>query len=233
MSSLADTDFKDFRSFLLKKQMASNDWLNSNLKKLRAFHGTALSFAIWDHCLRTKAPNQTYFMKETRSDCINSVFAVFTGSRKAANALLRGIIESILRHIYYVDHPIEFQVLMQDEEYMQFRELLQYARKHPILSKTIREGTCLQDLERTYKTSSKYVHAHSLKFMQLSKALEEVEFNQRFFDWYVKKLVNVASNLNLLLILIHHEEFSTMSRDFRRAIMRTISKKNKKILSKT
>jgi len=116
---------------------------------------------------------------------------------------------------------------------MSFRELLQYSRKHPALSNIVREATCLEDLEQTYKTSSKFVHSQSLKFMQLSKALEEVKFNQRFFDWYVKKLVNIASNLNLLLVLMHSEEFRAMSPDFRRAIVKTLNKKNKKMLSKT
>jgi len=233
MANFADTDFEDFKLFLLKKKMTSDEWLTGNLDKLRLFHTITLSFVIWDHCLRRKAPNQKYFMKETRSDCINSVFAVFTGCRKAANVLLRGMIENTLRHIYYFDHPIEFQMLMLDEEHMPFRELLQYSRKHPALSKAIREAACLEDLEQTYKTSSKFVHAQSLKFMQLSRALEEVEFDQKFFDWYVKKLGNIASNLNLLLVLAHSEEFRGMSPDFKRTIMKTMRKKNKKLLSKT
>jgi hypothetical protein len=98
---------------------------------------------------------------------MNSVFAVFTGCKKAANVLLRGMIENTLRHIHYFDHSIEFQMLMLDEEHMPFRELLQYSRKHPALSKAIREAACLEDLEQTYKTSSKFIHAQSLKFMQL------------------------------------------------------------------
>jgi hypothetical protein len=69
--------------------------------------------------------------------------------------------------------------------------------------------------------------------MQLSRALEEVKFDQKFFDWYVKKLVNIASNLNLLLVLVHSEEFKAMRHDFKRTIMSSISKKNKKLLSKT
>jgi hypothetical protein len=31
------------------------------------------------------------------------------------------MIENTLRHIHYSDHPIEFQMLMLDEEHMPFR----------------------------------------------------------------------------------------------------------------
>jgi hypothetical protein len=233
MNDFAEVDFEDFKAFLLDKNITSEQWLVDNLNELRKLHTITLSLIIWDHTFRSRSPHQKYFLKETRSDCIHSLFAVFTGCRKAANLLLRGVIENVLRHLYYFDHPIEFQLIGQNDEYLQLKDLMQYIRKHPALYKTVEETACvLDELEQTYKMASKFVHAQNLRFMQLSKALSEIAFDQRFFEWYVRKFGRVASHLNLLLILLHYEDFKAMNRDYKKVILKTMSKSNKKALSK-
>jgi hypothetical protein len=231
MVSFAEDDFDDFKVFLKQTNIVSEEWMRANLDRLKTLHIITLSFIIWDHHFRNNSPHQKFFLKEARSDCIHSILTVLIGCKKAANLLLRGIIENVLRHLYYFDHPIEFTFITQDEEYISFKDLVAYLRKHPSFRGLIEKCECLEMLQQTYKTTSKFIHAQGLRFMQLSRALKDIKFDQRFFEWYIKKLKVVASNLNLLLVLFHFEDFRSMNPEFKKVVLKILSRKNKKLLS--
>jgi hypothetical protein len=231
MTSFVESDFENMKSFLKKKGIISEEWLKDNQDKLATFHELVSSFVVWNHHLRKKEEHQRYFIGETRSDSINIILAVLSGSKKAVNLLLRGIIENTLNHIYYFDHPIEFQLISINDEYLTFKELISYVKKHPLMAGCLEGTQVLSRLEQGHKTTSKFVHSQSPQFMQNFQSLCEIKFDPRFFDWAVKKFKSVTSDLNILLVLLHYEDFKTMHRDYRKLVMKVITRENKKILS--
>lgn len=231
MADPVETDFEDLKTFLMKIRIISSKWLKQNSSRFKVFHKLTFPFLIWDHCLTHKEPYRRYFVREARSDSIHAVLTVLIGCRKSASLLLRGLIEDILRHIYYFDHPVEFNLLSKYKEYVPFRDLITYVKKHPKLSRLLEKTDCLARLQQVYETTSKYVHAKSEKFMQLSKALDEIKFDQTYFDWHIEQLKLVASDLNLLLVIHEFEEFRVVKGEYRKAILETMSRANKKLLS--
>jgi hypothetical protein len=235
MACLVDQDFEEMKNYLKRRAIIDDEWLDRNQSNLILLHNLVMTFLIWDHNFRKKDDNQRYFIGEVRSDCINGILAVLTGSKKSVNLILRGMVESTLNHFYYFDHPIEYEMLQSgnsNDDYLTFKELTNYIRKHPLMAICLKDTQVLERLDKCYKATSKFVHAQSPKFMQLSKALSEVSFDPIFFEWYVKKFQEVTSDLNVLLVLFHYEDFRAMQRDYRKLIMSQLTKENKVILAK-
>jgi hypothetical protein len=228
MPDFIESDFKDLKNYLLKKSLVNNVWINENEKTLWKMHRIIYSFIIWDYHLPHDGSGRI-FISELVSDSIQTIVLCLNGYTKSVALLLRGIIENILRYIYYYDHPIEFTWL-ESGHFLQIDALINYTKKHPKFNEIPRMLDVLSEIKGQHKTISRYVHAQAVEHMQLTKSIEEINFKHDFFEWYINQLISLGSNVNLILSIFNREEFDNFIKNYQSLIVRRIEANDRKIV---
>lgn len=222
MPDFAAIDLQAMKDYLIKDLKIEEGIVKNISAELKESHQIVFSFLIWDHYFEGVQSNRKVFIAELRSDSVQSIPLSLLGYKKPVALLLRGILENLLRHIYYYDHPIEF-TLLETGHHVTVKDLLIYAKLHPKFAGNKRLIHALTEIDQLYSEISKQVHAQSLDHMQLTKALEELKFDNNFFNWYYKQLKYISALANLLLA-VFHSEYDTFDADFKRLIIRRIKK---------
>jgi len=230
LSNKLNGDFNDLIKFLLTNRLITKEWLKKNLNKIKEIHRIIYSFFIWDYHLSDIDECGRFFIHELRSDSVQTMPLVLMGYNKAVALLLRGIVENALKHIYYLDHPIEFQWLTMGTHFLSLDDLTNYVKKYPRLSVIINHTNVLQEIKQIYSETSKYVHAQSIKYMQLVLSLKDIHYDEKFFNWYVIQLRKIGRIINLLMATIHFNKFKLFELTFKKIILKSIKKEYRKLI---
>jgi hypothetical protein len=130
-----------------------------------------------------------------------------------------------------MDHPIEFGWLSSMEHHIQISELVAYARKHPTLTSIEKKSNVLNKLDQKYKEVSRIVHGQSIRHMQLAKSLEDFYFDQQTFDQQFAQFETITKSVNFLLTVLHYDEFRLFDSGYKKLILSTIERNNKRLLA--
>jgi hypothetical protein len=152
------------------------------------------------------------------------------GLKKAANLLIRSVIENTLKHVYYKDHPIEFKLLNEDNETkISDKELLNYLRNHPLYRKRRNISEVLGFINNVYHEKSKVVHGTSLKYVISIKTISEIK-NRKKLEDMVNDFVKIISYIMTIIIIFHIKQFYKFSPEEKKLILSCIQSKHKQII---
>lgn len=225
-----EKDFEDLKKFLIKKRLISTDEPTEILIDLKHVHKVCYSFALWDHNLAKIKYNGRVFLKEIKSDAIQSIPLLLLGFKKPVSILLRGIIENSLKHVYFIDHPVEFEWLTSKFKYFPtMGDLYDYTKSHPSLKNVIEKIDIVDVLKQKYIKSSMLVHSRDVSHMQLVKSLSSIKRDEEFIKDYKSDLVDVGNVINLMFGQIHKKRFNRFNQFSQETILNCMNRKTKRI----
>jgi hypothetical protein len=154
-----------------------------------------------------KDENKIVFLAEILSDILMVTKLAFLGFENPALITVRRLIENFYNHIYYSDHPIEYEQLnLGKNEYTPIDKLKLYFDVHPIFNES--EDINLKDFNQSlfneYHKLCKIVHSKGISSMNLSKCLQDLTYE---FDinYFVKQLINIELFIIYLTYKFHKE----------------------------
>jgi len=152
------------------------------------------------------------------------------GHKKSTGILLRSIIESSLKHIYFIDHPIEFIWITTRPEYFKsMASLYDYIKTHPLFLDINRQFDIGNELKQKYDKYSKLVHTQNVSYMQLFKSLSNIKRDEQLIKDYETDFVITGNVINLMLGIYHKKKFNGFDRFFKNTVLSCMNRKTKRI----
>lgn len=151
--------------------------------------------------------NKVVFLSEILSDLLTITKLSFLGFENPSQIVLRRIIENFYNHVYYTDHPIEYEHLnLGKNEYMPIDKLKTYFDTHPkfLSGADINLKEYNQSLFNEYQTLCKIVHTKGRDAMNLSKCLKDLTDTFDIND-LLKQVINVELFIIYLTYKFHSE----------------------------
>jgi len=221
------------------------DSLAENGKKIEILLHNLELFDVWERSLKSKFKVvNSKFTPEILMDGYISVHLSCTGLYKQAHASMRLQLESVLRLIYFSQHPIEFGWWIDEDDYFKKRDVwadgFHYFKKLENYKNFLKKckangygGDFFDDIANLYSKLSKFVHGGPTSFHtsggNLSPKYKKNEFNK-----WLSNFVDLGGKISLILILGFPEEFKAMTKEDQKKILNTIKdKKLKKAIIKT
>lgn len=207
-SEKLDEDYKAFAIDLFK----TNDFIfklsEKNTSQFKKFHRLTYALALVNLKLEEnyKDYNKHLFVSEIISDLLSSLSLTFLGFNLAANVLLRRITENFYNHIYYFDHPVEFQNLNQGKnEYIPLIDLKKYFETYPFLK--FKEDPLLKkyndQIFNSYQELCRFVHTKGYDFMGLAKNIMEIKSKDTDVIDQLNKFNQVSSGILYCIFKFH------------------------------
>ena len=133
------------------------------------------------------------------------------------------MIENVLRHIYFRDHPVEFERANRERKwFMSVDGLFKYATSHYVFCEDKASGRAIQELRELYDELSATVHGRKVAHLEMRAALLEVVFDQDVFDKQCVYVAKCAEAANFLLLVFHRDQASRFPDESRRIILDTL-----------
>ena len=200
------------------------------LKTLLSMHHAVYSLCIWSHFVKVEEHGQLY-LREIASDAIQIEPHVLSGFSRTSMLLARSIIENTLRHIYFTDHPVEFERANRDVKfYLSAEELFEYSRNYIHFAEPEVRFQPLSKLRNEYRSLSATVHGGRVNDLSLHKALKTVVFDPADLDAQVGHVKAVAEACNFLLLIFHKNRSGKIPAPLRKVIMMTLAPKGRKVV---
>lgn len=202
-----DKDFEDFQKALLKTnrfQFSITEQIKPNLKK---YHRLTYTIALFENKLESKwkEENKFLFVNEILSDLLANSSISFIGFYYSSQILIRRSIENFYNHIFYFEHPVEFELLNSGRnDYTPIIELKNYFEAHPIIKPITDTNIKIfnDQLFQHYQDLCRTVHTKGENFMGLAKNLEEIKAD---FDLvYHLDLINKSLQSIIYLLYKFH-----------------------------
>lgn len=175
-----DKDFVDFQSALIETNTLLFSINSNNKPNLKRYHRLTYIIALLEQKLEEgcKEENKFLFLNEILSDLLVSSSIAFIGFYRCVLILTRRLIENFYNHIYYFDHPIEFELLNQGKnDYVPMSDLKSYYENHP-LTKRINDKNLKNfndQIFNHYQELCRTVHTKGETFMGLAKNLDDIK----------------------------------------------------------
>jgi hypothetical protein len=225
-------DFKGVREFFSSKGLLPDSPSSELLAGTKGIHRATYSLILWRFRLKGLKECGKVFVEELASDALQILPQALMGYRKAAKLLNRGVIENTLRHIYFADHPVEFERMHRDKRwYVSVAELKEYTLAHPLFSETEPRFDAVNRLSRLYSELSEGVHGSRVNDLELRIALKKIAWEENAFKNQVKLVQQSAESANFLLAVFHREQFSKFQLEDRRIILRSMPKQARQALT--
>ncbi len=222
-------DYKQVLAFLEKRNLIAvdiPDQLNSGLRKM---HRYIYSLCIWSHFLNLPEHGQVY-INELASDAIQILPHAAIGFKKSSRLLARGVIENLMRHVYFLDHPVEFERQNLDAKwYMSAEQLFDYARNHPRFTQTEVKFNALGRLRKLYGELSAEVHGGKSVHLDQYTALKDMKLDMNAFNNQVSFVENTAGSVNFVLLIFHSDRMSKIAPSFQKVLFATMAKKARRV----
>jgi len=226
-------DREELEAFF-KKRSAYPDSQGADMDTaFKRAHKAVYGLCIWPDEFAHSPIHQRVFLEELRSDILQSIHMALIGFKKPVALLLRSAIEDLLRHVYYYDHPIEFERLERTPScYEKINDLWQYVKKHPRLEKLLDESNSIELLEDDYAVFSRFVHSSSTSHMNLTKSLSKIEFDQEFFKEFANKVSVLAGNIHFILFAFYRKALDSFNPPWKSFLLDMIPKSHRRLLWK-
>jgi len=145
------------------------------------------------------------------------------GYSKTASLLTRGIIENVLRHIYFTDHLIEFGRMNKGPKwYLSMEDLFSYAKNHPDFERTEPRFDAIAKLATLYGDLSASVHGRAVKDLETRIALGRIKYEDDIGTKHVDAVKKCAEAVNFLLAIFHREKVHKFQAEDKRIILRSM-----------
>ena len=142
------------------------------------------------------------------------------GYGKTATLLARGIIENTLRHIYFSDHPIEFERINCDKKwFLTIDVLFDYPKNHPAFIETEPKFDGINKASSLYSELSSDVHGRTVAHLEMRTALTKIIYTDGLAKKHAVNAERCASTCNFLLAVFHREKMAKLSTEDQRIIM--------------
>lgn len=229
-ASQQQNDFKEVTYFFQKRGIIPEPCPNEIIRFAKSTHKAVYSLVFWRFRLRRIPIHGSVFLDELASDALQVLPQSLMGYNKAANLLIRGVIENALRHIYFSDHPVEFARLNNTKKwYVSIEDLFEYLHNHPLFIETRQSfdapanlKSCYSELSE-YVHVSEYVHGRTVGHLQLKKAFEHLVFDYECSERVSALLSRSAESVNFLMAVFHSEQVSKLPSDDRAIYLQTLN----------
>lgn len=225
-----EKDFGSVTQFLQESGIIPEKPTPSMIHHGKAIHQSTYSLILWKFRLKKLPAHGQVFIEEIASDALQILPQILMGYSKTAKLLTRGIIENTLRHLYFLDHPIEFGRMNQDRKwYLAIEKLFEYAKIHPIY-RLEQHYDAFGRLSGLYSELSAGVHGRTVEHLEMRPALNRIQYNDGSAEQESKLIAAVAESANFILAALHWSQFSKLQTIDRRIILQTMNSKTKRAL---
>ena len=158
--------FTEFRADLINSWAVRDRSLTPVDTALRTIYRRYLGLACLAGALSQGGKRKDYIRGVAEVSYLGIVLAT-KGLENPSCVLLRQSIELVMRHIYFANHPIEYQWSATRLGYREitFQFLLEYLSKTDEFSLFPDSNLLLTELERQFGVLSRFVHMHSRMFI--------------------------------------------------------------------
>lgn len=223
-----DNDFRDLLQFLKTN-------LNITLNKekeacLKKIHKNIFSICVLESELSKEGNINNFFLSEVRSDAIKILPLISMGFQKPIFLLTRSMVENVFKHIFYEDHPIEYNLLeVELKDRPTFEDLFIYLSKHPLFRENRKIQDTLSKIKNEYANLSRYIHTSNKEFASSKKFLSELKINDNKMKKYSNLLSGLVNNLLLILLIFHKKDLPKVNSEYKKFLLINLSKSNKRI----
>lgn len=223
-------DFNTVISFLNGRGIVPELPPGQMLQIAKRIHRATYSLILWRFRLRNLPPHGAAFIEEIASDALQILPQTLMGYGKTTKLLTRGIIENLLRHLYFSDHPVEFERMNREQRwFMTMESLFDYARSHPIFMETEREFDALSRLRVLYGELSAGVHGSKVRDLEMRAALRKIKYDETASSLAAKEISRCTESGNFLLAMFHRDKMAKFQVEDQRIILRTLTPRARQI----
>jgi hypothetical protein len=170
------------------------------------------------------------FLEEIASDALQILLQILMGYSKTAKLLTRGIIENTLRHIYFIDHPIEFQRMNRERKwYLTIEALIEYGKAHPIFIDTEPKFDAFNQISSLYSDLSAGIHGRTVRDLETRTALRRITYDAGAAEKEAELLKRCVEAVNFLLGMLHRDAVAGFKNDDRSIILRSMPNKARQV----
>ena len=171
----SDADFENVTDFLKRRGSLAQPVTPNMLTVARKIHRHTYSLILWKFRLEKLPAHGQVFIDELASDALQILPQVLSGYNKSSKLLTRGIIENVVKHVYFCDHPVEFaRMHLPKKWYITVSELFDYMKHHPAFDDTRDKFDAVANLAGIYSELSEFVHGGTVRHLEMKEALEEI-----------------------------------------------------------
>lgn len=216
-------DFANVLALLQSRGIVPKKPATNLVNNARRIHSITYGLILWRFRLRNLPEHSKVFIEEVASDALQILPQIMMGYGKTAKLLVRGVLENTLRHIYFSDHPIEFQRMNRDKKWFQTIEFMcDYAKAHPLLWKVEPKFDAVNQISSIYSELSAGVHGRSVHDLETRAALQRIVYDEQSAAKETDLLARSAAAVNFSLATFHREKVRAMQTDDRRIILRSM-----------
>jgi hypothetical protein len=224
------TDFAEVVALLKERNTIPAQSTDAMIATAKRIHANTYSLILWRFRLRKLPVHASVFIEEIASDALQILPQILMGYGKTALLLIRGVLENTLRHIYFFDHPIEFQRMNREAKwFLTADDLFAYAKNHPDFLKTEPKFDALAQLASLYSELSAGIHGRAVRDLEMRVALRKIVYDQGFATKQAEMLRKCTQASNFLLAVFHRNQVKSFQADDRLIILRTMPARARKI----
>lgn len=213
-----DSDFLNYQKAISKTNKFKYSITPEIKPHFKKYHRLSYVIALIENKLEQKFTdeNKYLFVNEILSDLLANASLILIGYYHSSQILVRRLIENFYNHVYYFEHPVEFEFLnLGRNDYTPIIDLKNYFEAHPLIKP-------LSDLNiklfntatfQHYQELCKTVHTKGEDFMGLAKNIEEIkpDFN---VSTHFETINKTLSNIIYLLFKFHADiQFTNVEKD--------------------
>ena len=225
-----NADFLSVLLFLTERSIVPQKPSGTLIESAKRIHRATHSLILWRFRLNSVPAHGQVFIEEIASDALQVLPQVLMGYSKTAKLLIRGIIENTFRHLYFLDHPIEFARMNRDAKwYLTMETLMEYPKTHPIFLESETKFDALNRLSSLYSELSGGIHGRTVQDLEMRIALTKITYDQDAMRKQVDLTEKCAEAVNFLLAMFHHERVRGFQTEDRRIILRTMAPRARQV----
>jgi len=219
-----DTDFSNVVSFLQTRGVVPDPTPRDMIECAKRIHRCTYSLILWRFRLRGIPDHGRVFVEEIASDALQILPQTLMGYGKTAKLLTRGIIENVMRHLYFSDHPVEFARMNRESKwFMTMESLFEYPKIHTIFMESERRFDAINRLSSLYSELSAGVHGRRVRDLETRTALRKINYDGSIARLQADLAERCAEAANFVLAMFHSEQLSEFQIEDRRIILGTMS----------
>jgi hypothetical protein len=152
------------------------------------------------------------------------------GYVKTGHLLTRGIIENTLRHLYFSDHPVEFERMNREAKwYMSVESLFDYPKTHSAFLELESRFDALNRLSTLYSQLSAGVHGRTVRDLEMRIALADIQCDDAALEKQTEAIERCAEAANFLLAVFHQRQMRSFPAEDRRIMLRSMPSRARRI----
>jgi len=223
-------DFQGVMTHLAERGIVPERFPADDAGIAKRMHRATYSLILWRFRLPKMPEHAKWFVEEIASDSLQVLPQAMIGFGKTTKLLIRGVVENVLRHVYFADHPIEFRRMNdRGKWYVGVDELLEYAGEHPLIAEAEKKFDAVHRLRTLYDELSAGVHGRRVTDLETRRAVAEVRYDRSTFELHTLAVEKCAEATNFVLAIFHKDHFHKFTAEDRHIITNTMTPGCRKI----